>query len=115
MKNIFKKGDIYIIVILLVVGCIGIFILEFFVKKDGCKVVVYIDGEIYKKYDIYDSIQDEIISNDNTNVLVISNKEVYIEAANCKDKICVNHSSISKSGETIICLPHKLVVEIQDE
>ena len=34
---------------------------------------------------------------------------------NCPDKICVNHAAISKKGETIVCLPHKVVVEVVDE
>ncbi len=113
MKNIFKKGDIYVVIILLIIGCIGFFILKIFVEKDGCKVVVYIDGQIYAEYNIYDSIQDEIIVDDNSNILVIRDGEVYVEDASCKDKICVNHRHISKSGETIICLPHKFVIEIQ--
>ena len=35
--------------------------------------------------------------------------------ADCPDKICVNHAAISKKGETIVCLPHKVVVEVVDE
>ena len=31
------------------------------------------------------------------------------------DKICVNHAAISKKGETIVCLPHKVVVEVVDK
>ena len=29
-------------------------------------------------------------------------------------KICEKHRAISQTGETIICLPHKLVVEIKE-
>jgi len=32
--------------------------------------------------------------------------------ADCPDKICVKHTNIKNAGETIICLPHKLVIEI---
>ena len=35
--------------------------------------------------------------------------------ADCPDKICVNTGKISKIGETIVCLPHRVVVEIQGE
>ena len=34
--------------------------------------------------------------------------------ADCPDKICINMGTIRKKGQTIICLPHKLVVEITD-
>jgi hypothetical protein len=35
-----------------------------------------------------------------------------MEAADCRDQICVHHIPISGSGESIICLPHKLVVTV---
>ena len=32
--------------------------------------------------------------------------------ADCPDKLCVKTGRISKTGETIVCLPHRVVVEI---
>lgn len=46
------------------------------------------------------------------NLLVVSGSDVSMEAADCRDQICVHHSPIRGRGESIICLPHKLVVEI---
>lgn len=47
------------------------------------------------------------------NLLVVSGSDVFMEAADCRDQICVHHIPITGSGESIICLPHKLVVEIR--
>jgi hypothetical protein len=47
------------------------------------------------------------------NVMIVEDNSVNIIDADCPDKVCVNHSSIESIGETIICLPHKLVVEIK--
>jgi hypothetical protein len=33
--------------------------------------------------------------------------------ADCPDKLCEKTGKISKNGETIVCLPHRVVVEIQ--
>ena len=41
--------------------------------------------------------------------------KVSVNNKDCPDKICVNHAAISKKGETIVCLPHKVVVEVVDE
>lgn len=46
------------------------------------------------------------------NLLSISGDEVSMEAADCRDQICVRHRPISEGGESIICLPHRLVAEI---
>ncbi|CCZ53222.1 putative uncharacterized protein [Clostridium sp. CAG:75] len=36
-----------------------------------------------------------------------------MKKADCPDKICVHHKGIRSNGETIICLPHKVIVTIQ--
>ena len=47
-----------------------------------------------------------------TNVIEIKDGKVYVSEADCPDKLCVKQGPISKAGETIVCLPHKLVVRI---
>ncbi len=46
------------------------------------------------------------------NLLCIAEGEIWMEAADCRDQICVHHKSISGNRESIICLPHKLVIEL---
>ncbi len=46
------------------------------------------------------------------NLLAVSAESVSMDAADCRDQICVHHIPITGSGESIICLPHKLAVEI---
>lgn len=49
------------------------------------------------------------------NLLAVSESGVSMEAADCPDQICVHHIPIRSGGESIICLPHKLAVEILGE
>lgn len=46
------------------------------------------------------------------NLFVCENGEVRMMQSSCPDLICVRHKAVSKTGETIVCLPHKLVIEI---
>ena len=46
------------------------------------------------------------------NLFSVADGVVRMEAADCRDQICVRHRAVSAVGESIICLPHKLVVEI---
>ena len=50
-----------------------------------------------------------------TNVMQIKDGKVTMKKADCKDQICADHKAIEKSGETIVCLPHKVVIEIRSE
>lgn len=45
--------------------------------------------------------------------VTVQNGTVAITQADCPDKICVNTGQISKGGQTVVCLPAKLVVTLE--
>lgn len=47
-----------------------------------------------------------------SNLLEIDGDRIRIKEADCNDQVCVRRGWASKHGETIVCLPHKLVIEI---
>lgn len=47
-----------------------------------------------------------------SNTFYIKNGSVTMTHATCGDKTCINTGSISKAGESIVCLPHRLVLYI---
>ncbi len=105
---------------ILLVGGIVVFALLLFVVfklnlKDGNLVKVSIDSQMKDCYNFNEDGEYTITSGKNTNVLVIKDGTAFIKSADCPDKICVHHRPISKVGETIVCLPHKVVVEIIKE
>lgn len=108
-----KKKDILLIVVLLAAGLIGLLAVRAAQSGAGATVEITVDGEVYGDYDL-DKDQTIEIKNDlGYNKVVIADGTVDVTDADCRDKICVNHAKISKDNETIICLPHKLVVEIK--
>ena len=44
--------------------------------------------------------------------LEIDGERIRMVEADCGDQVCVRRGWASKNGETIVCLPHKLVIEI---
>ena len=50
-----------------------------------------------------------------TNVLVIENGSAHMEEADCPDGYCKRQGTISRVNETIVCLPHKLVAEVESD
>lgn len=55
----------------------------------------------------------EVPSGQSYNLFSVTNGTVTMEAADCKDQICVRHIPISSDRESIICLPNKLVIEMR--
>ena len=47
------------------------------------------------------------------NIVEIKDGEVSVTGASCRNQVCVRHSAISRSGESIVCLPNRLIVTIE--
>lgn len=113
-----KKNDfILIIIILAITGLVCCFsmITRKNATTEGAKVVVTIDGREYGVYPLNEDMSETIELKDGTsNTLVIKDGYADITQATCPDQICVNHIHIHYDGETIVCLPNKLVIEIVD-
>lgn len=80
------------------------------IRENGATAVVTVDGEERYRCSLYIEKEIEI---DDTNILVIKDGAADMISADCPDQICVKHNPISKAGETIICLPNKVVVTIE--
>ncbi len=112
MKKI-KLGDIILISILLLIIVLGLIFLR--PKSKGEYVTVSSSGEIIGKYPLYESIETDIKTEKGINRLAINEGYASITFADCKNNICVKSSAISKIGESIVCLPHSLIIEITKE
>ena len=110
----FYKNDMILILFFLIIG-LAAFIFMQLQGKSGAEVKVSVNN---KEYGIYSLDKDQTITigeDDWQNILVIKDGKANMTKADCPDKICVNHAAISKKGETIVCLPHKVVVEVINE
>ena len=111
-KNRKTKNDIILAVIVIAVAATGVLLLNIF-KTEGEFAVVKIDGKETERYPL--SVNTEVVietENNGKNTLVIEDGKAFIKDASCPDKICEGHNKISFKGETIVCLPHKVVIEI---
>ena len=109
-----KKGDIILICMMLCLAAIGFGMIVFGGKDAGGVLTVTIDGKVYGTYDL--SVNQEVIMDETTgyNRFVIKDGEVTMIEAGCPDQYCVKHAPIDKENETIVCLPHKVVLEITE-
>lgn len=82
-------------------------------REHGGEAVVTIDGEERARLPLGEDGQWTFESDRGENTLVIENGEAYISSASCPDHICVRQGRISFDGETIVCLPNRLVVTIE--
>lgn len=108
-----KKNDWILIAGILIIALLAILFMTWS-KKEGAKVVVTVDKQIYKTLPLNEDTT--LLIGEKTvdyNILEIKDGKVRMTEANCPDKICVEHRAIHYDHESIVCLPHKVTVEIR--
>ena len=113
LENKKMLSDIILVAVLLVIS-LSVFLVFYLTRTEGDTVVVSVDGVKVAEYPL--SIDGVYYLNGGTNVLVIEDNKAYIREANCPGyQDCVEQGRISFVGESIVCLPNKVVVEIVGE
>ena len=108
------KRDIILVLSMVIIAAAAFLIINFAVKKDGSYAVIKVDGKVIKTLDL-NSGETTIEVNGyqgGVNKVVINDGKVSMTEADCPDELCVKTGKISRVGETIVCLPHRVVVEI---
>lgn len=80
-------------------------------------VEISVKGNLYKKVMLQKSTKEKIIIKTDLgeNTVLIENGGVRILESNCSNQICVKDGFKDKPGEVLVCLPHKVVVQIKGE
>lgn len=110
MKTEIKKNDILLIFIILAVAGLACLLHNLIGAAGAGSVTVKVNGVIEGVYSLGEDQEIEI--NKGTNRLVIKNGKADMTWADCPDKLCVNQKPVSKNHESIICLPNKVIVEV---
>ena len=104
-----KKNDLILAAAVILAAC-AIFAFQYFSRSGGEQYVeITVDGDLYGTFSLN---EDRTVRINETNRLVISGESAVMEWADCPDQICVNHRPVSSGGESIICLPNKVVVSV---
>lgn len=113
-QNRKRRGDIW-----LLACCLGLAVLalgaKHLLETPGTAAVVRLEGEVLGRYPLNGDARIPIESEKGYNLLVIQNGQAYMEEADCPHGLCLRAGPISRTGETLTCLPHKLTVTIEGD
>lgn len=111
-----KKADFILIAVVAVIVGVILFFLYGVDHGAGAYVQIEVDGKVVETLPIDTDTTHEIVSDENgTNILTIKDGYAKMVEANCPDGLCTNQKKINRNGESIICLPHKVVVSVVSE
>lgn len=110
-----KKKDVILFVSVIAFSLILLLVMKLTGEKPGDAVVIKQNGAVYGRYPLDEDRVIEIKEGDDYNKVCIHDGIVYMESANCPDGYCVDQKEINREDQTIVCLPHRLVVEIETD
>lgn len=105
-------ADILIGIVIIASALISVMLLPY---ADRRIAVIELDGSEYARYDLDEvaPFEEEIKTPYGYNRIQVSEQGVKVVSADCANKTDVKRGLISRSGESIICLPHRLVIYIE--
>ena len=112
MRSRMKWGDFVIIgAVLALAGAM----LAFFALRasgDTLYAEVWQDDRLVERVELTDTT-DRTIDLDGHNVIVLSGKTAVMQSADCPDQVCVDQGWISDGTVPVVCLPNRLVIQIE--
>ena len=108
-----KFGDILIIIILLGLSFLPVYYLTPKHTENTVIAVVKAKHKTVKTFNLSQDTKWTYHDGSETNTIVVHNHQIHIEEANCPDQVCVHEGWKSKPGQTIVCLPHQLIIELK--
>lgn len=122
MRKRFGRNDIILISVIVIISVTLLLVWKLVYLKgqnpdSDAGVRATVDGKVYGTYPLSkdDTIEIKNVDGDVTNTLVIKDGVADVTAADCPDHLCVKQKAISKEGESIICLPNKVVVTVKSD
>jgi len=111
-----RKNWIWILLFaLLIVG--GLLVYRHLGSTGGTVAVISVDGEELERIDLsrvedsYDIVIETVYG---SNTVHVEPGAISVTEADCPDRICVHQGKLTGGGIPIICMPHRLVIEIED-
>lgn len=115
-----KKWDFIIIFILIFISFIPyiVFTIQQVGVKEGPPIaIVSVENKEIMRIPLTENESTEVLdvctTESGKNILEIKDNEIRVRNSECPEQICTRTGFISKPGQTIICLPHRLIVEIE--
>ena len=110
-----KKNDVVLGGGILAIALVLFLVMHLTRNEAGNQIQIIVDGVVYGTYSLEKNQVIEVKEEDFYNRIRIQDGAAYMEEANCPDGYCEEQGKISGRTQTIVCLPHKLVVEVLDK
>lgn len=115
-----RRGDLLIILFLMAASFLPLGVFSYHqanAESADNIAVISVDGKMVKEFVLKDDGKSEtyVFHDDHghENVIVREGTQIRITSADCDDQLCVRMGAKDGIGETIMCLPNRVLVEVR--
>ena len=113
-----KRLNLILVLAIAAVACVGLVATRLMganTNADTATVVIREGEQNVYELPLSQNTTKSVTTDLGTNLIEIKDGRVHVEEADCPNQDCVHQGWIDAAGEQIVCLPHKLTVDIVDE
>ncbi len=113
-RKYFSVPDIFIILIAIVASVIAL-VSQLNSNTDSLRCVIRVRGEMYesiKLNEVTESLTLEV-EGELPLTVYVTESSVKVQSSACYDKLCEHSGEITRSGQSIVCLPAKVSVTLE--
>ena len=109
-----NKNDFKLIIILLIIVFLFSIGFKLFENKDSKRAIVYYEDNIILTIDLNINKEYQVDGYKGKVNIVVKDGKIKVDSENSPLHLCSNQGYISSSYETIVCLPNKITIKIED-
>jgi hypothetical protein len=108
----FKIGDFFLIGLLWIGFLIALVWIRWIVSE-GQEVSIYVNNREVYRLSLFERKTVSIQGIIGQTTVEIADGEVWVEKAPCPHQICKHMGKINRCGETIVCIPNRILIQIK--
>jgi len=114
-RKYLRLWDLLVLFIVILVASLSVLFFVIKGKEGSLVAVIRVDGKVYSEVSLSELSEPYEVSvsvEDGEVMVQLSPDGAEVISSPCKDKLCVNTGKLSKSGQSAVCLPERVSVEL---
>lgn len=109
-----KRKDILLIALVLAAALLLYGVSTLIGRGEVNEVVVSVDGREALRVPLaIDGVYSVPLPEGEENTVEVRSGAAFMHSANCRDQLCVNQGQTRSAGKQIVCLPHRVIVQLE--
>ncbi len=108
------RADKALVAVFIIMTALSFNVRSFF-SAPGSDALVYVDSALKYKIDMGVDKEYQVPVQNGVVIISVSGGRLYVRSAPCPRRICMMSSPVFKEGDTLVCVPNKMLIRVDGE